>query len=186
MDDFAMMREVLVRRLRQGLEEEDLPDLIVVDGGKGQLNVALAVLEDLGVNGVDVVGLAKARVLPGMGDASDAVMRSSERVFVPKVRDPIILRPHTDELYLMTRLRDEAHRFAITYHRGKRGKAQFKSILSDIPGVGVGRQRALLRHFGSLKRLRNADLSEISEVKGVSERLAHAIYRALHSEGPTL
>ena len=85
-------------------------------------------------------------------------------------------------MYLMTRLRDEAHRFAITYHRGKRGKAQFKSILSDIPGVGLAGSALLLRHFGSLKRLRNADCDEITEVKGVSERLAHAIYRALHSE----
>ena len=114
------MRELLHRRLKRGLEEQDLPDLIVVDGGKGQLNVAAAVLDDLSIEGVDLVSIAKSRVLDET--RTDAVVRSSERIFIPGIKNPIVLRPHTDELFLMTHLRDEAHRFAITFHRKRRKK----------------------------------------------------------------
>jgi excinuclease ABC subunit C len=180
-DDYAMMREVLLRRLERGLKEEDLPDLLVVDGGKGQLNVAQAVLQDLDITGVDVVALAKSRVLDGLSDGEDGVVRSSERVFVPGVRDAIKLRPHTDELFLMTRLRDEAHRFAITFHRKKRHGKHFQSALAAIPGVGHTRQRALLRNFGSLKRIREADVDSISAVKGIGRTLAESIYAYFRS-----
>jgi len=175
-DDYAMMREVLMRRLRRGLDEGDLPDLIVVDGGKGQLNVALAVLKDLEITGVDLVGLAKARVIDGLTDGDDGVLRSSERVFIPGARDAIRLKPHTDELFLMTRLRDEAHRFAITFHRKQRRTTHFRSSLSDIPGVGPARQRNLLRHFGSLKRLRESEADAIAAVDGIGPELAATIF----------
>lgn len=178
-DDFAMMREVLLRRLGRGLEEGDLPDLIVVDGGKGQLNVAVAVFEDLRVTGVDVVGLAKSRVLDGGVGPDGAPVRSAERVFLPGVKDPIVLRSHTDELFLMTHLRDEAHRFAITFHRKLRIGRNFESALDRIPGVGETRRKALLRHFGSLKRLRRATVEQLAEVDGIGARLARTIHEAL-------
>jgi excinuclease ABC subunit C len=178
-DDYAMMREVLTRRLSRGLEEEDLPDLIVIDGGKGQLGVAVAVMEDLGVEGVDLVGLAKARVVAGEQDAEGANLRTSERVFVPGVREPIVLRPHTDEFFVLTHLRDEAHRFAITYHRKLRKKTRLTSDLDNIAGVGPARRKALLRAFGSMKRLRAADAAAIAAVEGVGEKLAESIHRAL-------
>lgn len=179
-DDFAMMREVLIRRLQRGLAEADLPDLIVVDGGKGQLNVAVAVFEDLAISGVDVVGLAKSRVLDGGFGPDGAVVRSAERVFLPGVKDPIVLRSHTDELFLMTHLRDEAHRFAITFHRKLRVGRNFLSVLDEIPGVGPARRKALLRHFGSLKRLRRADVEALSAVDGIGPQLAATIYDALN------
>ena len=180
-DDFAMMREVLMRRLRRGLEEADLPDLMVVDGGKGQLNVALAVFEDLNVTGVDVVGLAKSRVLDGGVGPDGAVVRSAERVFMPGVKDPVVLRRHTDELFLMTHLRDEAHRFAITFHRKLRTGRNFESVLDAIPGVGMTRRKALLRHFGSVKRLRRASIDALTGVDGIGPQLAEAIHAALES-----
>lgn len=175
-DDFAMMREVLTRRLERGLAEADLPDLIVVDGGKGQLGVAVAVLSDLGIEGVDVVGLAKSRVLPGAGDDP---RRSPERVFLPGVREPVVLRPHTDELFLMTRIRDEAHRFAITFHRKLRRGRSFETVLDAVPGIGPGRRRALLQAFGSVKRLRAASEAELAAVPGIGPRLARELSAAL-------
>lgn len=184
-DDFAMMREVLMRRLQRGLSRGDgagdLPDLIVVDGGKGQLNVAVAVFEDLGVAGVDVVGLAKSRVLEGGVGPDGAVVRSAERVFLPGVKDPVALRSHTDELFLMTHLRDEAHRFAITFHRKLRVGRNFESALDRIPGVGAARRKALLVHFGSLKRLRSATVEALAEVEGIGPQLARTIHDALQS-----
>jgi len=180
-DDYGMMREVLLRRLRRGLVEEDLPHLIVVDGGKGQLNVALAAVADLGIEGVDVVALAKSRVLDDEADPDGQPRRSPERVFLPNVREPIPLRAHTDELFVMTHLRDEAHRFAITFHRKRRKKAQFSSPLDGIPGVGAARRRALLRHFGSLRAVRAAGVEALAGVTGVGAGLAQAIYDALNA-----
>ena len=177
-DDFAMMREVLLRRLRRGLEPEGndpLPDLLVVDGGKGQLGVAVAVATDLGVEGMDIVGLAKARVLEGQSDATGGTLRSSERVFLPGRRDPIPLLSHTDELHLMTFLRDEAHRFAITFHRKVRQKSTLKTALDEVPGIGPARSRVLLRQFGSVERLAAATDAEIAAVPGIGVQKAAAL-----------
>lgn len=175
-DDFASMYEVLSRRLRRGLAEDDLPDLIVVDGGKGQLNVARAVFDDLGVETVDLVSLAKSRITaPG-----DEPGRSPERVFLPGRAEPVVPDPRSSELLLLARIRDEAHRFAITFHRELQRKAGTRSGLEDIPGIGPGRRRALLRHFGSLKRVRAASADELAEVPGVGRTAARAVHRALH------
>ena len=174
-DDYAMMREVLHRRLLRGLKEQDLPHLIVVDGGKGQLNVARAVLEDLEVDGVDLVALAKSRLRQGTVSDSTEASRTSERVFIPGIKDPIHLRPHTNEYRLMTQLRDEAHRFAIEFHRKRRRKAAMKSILDDIPGVGPARKRALLEHFGHPQAIGTASLSDIAGVSGIGHALAREI-----------
>ena len=177
-DDFAMMREVLTRRLQRGLEEGDLPDLLVIDGGKGQLGVARAVLGDLGIDWVDVVGLAKSRVQ----DGDEAAAHSPERVFLPGRKDPVVLRQNSAELFVLTRLRDEAHRFAVTFHKKLRTRRAMKSALDDIPGVGAARRRALLAHFGSVRRLKQASTEEIAGVEGFSQTLAERVRRGL--QGP--
>lgn len=175
-DDFAMLYEVLGRRAAQG----ELPDLFVIDGGRGQLASAAAALKDHGVAGIDVVGLAKSRTLDGA--PSEPVERSPERVFVLGRKDPVVLRQNSPELFLLTRLRDEAHRFAVTYHRLLRGKSALTSALDAVPGVGEGRRKALLRHFGSLKKLKEASPEQIAEVKGIGPALAEQIRRALCGE----
>ncbi|MEL6185868.1 MAG: excinuclease ABC subunit UvrC [Myxococcota bacterium] len=178
-DDFASMYEVLSRRFKRGLEERDLPDLVVIDGGKGQLEVARAVFRDLGVEGVDLVSLAKSRVV-GRDDA-DGSRRSPERVFRPGAKEPIILPQTSPEVLLLARIRDEAHRFGITYHRELRRKARLRSGLEEIPGVGPTRRKALLRHFGSLKKIREASEEELAAAPGVGKAAAKTIREALRA-----
>lgn len=178
-DDFGMMREVLSRRFRQEESDDPFPDLIVVDGGIGQLNVLSAVLDDLGVTGIGLAGLAKSRVERDM--AASEVERSDERVFLPGRKNPVVLRQNAPALLLLARIRDEAHRFAITYHRSLRGKKALVSALDAIPGVGPARRKELLRAFGSLEELKRAAAEEIAAVKGVGPGLAAEIVRALIS-----
>ena len=267
LDDFASMFQVLSRRLAKGREQDDLPDLLLVDGGKGQLNVARAALKEVGLTLSDVplAGLAKSRVLedeqrfaarqgfsmadawaekagpepeveqiadpgeparpggparpadpPGPGDppgapapvpAADAetrerpapdpssgrsrrkgryksaeLERSPERVFLPGQKNPVVLRQNTSELHLLARLRDEAHRFAITFHRKLRRERNFRSVLEEIEGIGDKRKRALLSHFGSLKRIRAATAEEIARVDGFNTKLAESVRRFLAGE----
>jgi excinuclease ABC subunit C len=198
-DDFKSMYEVIGRRARRGIEEGDLPDLMVIDGGKGQLGAARAALDDHGVDSVDLVGLAKSRSLDDaddfdsrgidMPDAAhhanvapapaskgsparptskyDAPLAySPERVFVFGHKHPIVLRQNSAELFILTRARDEAHRFAITFHRKLRGKAATRSSLDDVVGIGPQRRRTLLRTFGSLTRLKAASEADIAAVVG--------------------
>jgi excinuclease ABC subunit C len=232
-DDFAMLYEVITRRLKRAIAEGQLPDLIVIDGGKGQLNAALAAAKDLGVPTkpspgnegapfVELCGLAKSRLLdatslgtarvvggracrrsgragepgdaPGgaapadLADAAEAVekgfvselARSPERVFLPGRKDPIVLRQNSAELFLLARLRDEAHRFAITFHRKLRRERNFQSVLEEIPGIGTGRKKALLRHFGALKRVKEATLDEIAQVEGFGPKQARAVFEFFH------
>ena len=182
-DDFASIHEVVSRRLRRGLAAHDLPDLLVIDGGKGQLAAAHAAMRDTGVTELDVVGLAKARELESP-DRESPVVRSPERVFVLGRRDPVVLRQNAPELFLLTRLRDEAHRFAISYQQKLMRRRNFQSVLEDIPGVGAGRKGALLRHFGSLKRVRAASIEELAGAEGVSVALAERIHAGLHGSAP--
>ncbi|HEX9860757.1 MAG TPA: excinuclease ABC subunit UvrC, partial [Nitrospirota bacterium] len=149
-DDFASMAEVIRRRYAKAKEEGALPDLILIDGGKGQLNAALDVLGELGIEGPDVIGLAKAK------SGEEGSDREFERVFLPGVDEPVILDPASSITHLVARVRDEAHRFAITYHRKLRGKRAVHSELDDIPGIGETRKMALLRHFGSVEKIRQA------------------------------
>ncbi len=177
-DDFASMQEVLSRRVRRSQEgNEPWPDLMVIDGGKGQLGSVLKALENLGAHELEVVGLAKARAKSGA--KSDDVVRSDERVFLPGIKDPIMLRPNTAERHLMERIRDEAHRFALNYHRKLRRKKGLGSILERIPGVGSSRRKQLLAHFGTIARIKASSVDELREVKGISPALARRIWSAL-------
>ncbi|QSQ16587.1 excinuclease ABC subunit UvrC [Myxococcus landrumensis] len=176
-DDFASMYEVVTRRLKRGLEEGDLPDLLVIDGGKGQLASAHAAMKDLGVETVDVVGLAKSRDLE-VFDRDAERASSPERVFVVGRKDPIVLTQNSAEMFMLTRMRDEAHRFAITFQKQVLRKSRVRSALEDIPGVGEVRRKTLLRHFGSLKRVNDASIEELAEVVGPA--MAERVHAGLH------
>ena len=178
-DDFAMMYEVLKRRFSRGLGEGDLPDLVVVDGGKGQLGMALAAMRDLGVKDVDVAALAKMRVQRSA--RSPEIQRSEERVFLPGQSNPVILKRNSNALFLLQRVRDEAHRFAITYHKQLRTRQTLYSALDRVPGVGGARKRALLRAFGSIKRIEEASLEELLKVPSMNEKIAREILQSLKS-----
>jgi len=166
-DDFAMLREVLMRRFTRAIEENDLPDLAVIDGGKGQLNVATTVFKDLGIEDLPAAGMAKAR--------SEGGERSPERFFLPGRVNPVIPPQHTPAVQFMARIRDEAHRFAITYHRQRRGKATLRTALLDIPGVGPKRARTLLNGIGSLAKIRRSRVEEIAALPGFNETLAQTV-----------
>ena len=177
-DDFASLYDVLSRRLERARREGDLPDLWVIDGGKGQLNVALEVLTAAGWRDrIDAIGLAKQHVLNA--PRAPAVVKSEERVFLPNRKDPIVLPKNSSALFLLVRVRDEAHRFAITYNRELRRRARLRSALDDIPGVGPTRRRTLLRHFGSVRRIREASVDELAAVKGMNRELAADVRRHL-------
>lgn len=178
-DDYAALREVLARRLRRGLAEQVLPDLILVDGGRGQLGILAAVLEELGLAGqVDVAGLAKSRVRANV--RGKLVERSEERLFLPGRKNPLLLSRGSAALFLLERLRDEAHRFAITQHRKLRGRTQLATALAGVPGIGPQRRRLLLTHFGSVGKLQAATVAELELVPGLPAAAAKALYAHLH------
>jgi excinuclease ABC subunit C len=178
-DDFGMMLEVLERRFKRGKEEADLPDLVVVDGGKGQLAMALTAMAEIGVSGVEAVGLAKDRVQAAARSAE--IRRSEERVFLPGQSNPVILKRNSNALFLLQRVRDEAHRFAITHHKKLRARQTIYSVLDRLPGVGGERKRALLRAFGSVKRIEEATLEDLLKVPSINEKIAHEILESLRS-----
>ena len=171
-DDFRMMREVLTRRFSHSPDDrrsfDGLPELLIVDGGKGQLGVAVEVLAELGLsNRVALAGLAK----------------ENEWLFVPGRSEPIILARTSKALLMVTHMRDETHRFAVTYHRNVRKAAFKQSALDDAPGIGEGRKQALLKHFGSLRKLTTASLAEISQVEGMGGKLSRQLFEYLHPAG---
>jgi excinuclease ABC subunit C len=179
-DDFASMYEVLSRRYTRALEEDDLPDLIMVDGGKGQLNIAQAVLWELGIETPDLISIAKSRLKPTQG--SDDKQRTEERFFIPGRKNPVMFPLNSPALFLLQRVRDEAHRFAVTYHKARRAKAAVHSALDDIPGIGPKRRRALLQHFGSVKSIAQATPEALQEAGMMSRKLAETILQSLHKE----
>jgi excinuclease ABC subunit C len=176
-DDFASLYEVLKRRYSRALVENDFPDLLVVDGGKGQLGVASAVLAELGVTELDLVSLAKDRV--ARDPRNPELRHSEERVFLPNRKNPVMLPRNSTALFLLQRVRDEAHRFAITFHRELRSRERFRSLLDDVPGIGPRRRRRLLQHFGSVRRLASASAEEIAAVPGIGTDLAGEIVQKL-------
>jgi excinuclease ABC subunit C len=173
-DDYGMMREVLERRISRGVNEGDLPDLLVVDGGRGQLNVALDVLDHLGAEDVDTVAVAKVRERD-----TKRKIRGKEKIYTRDLPDPLILEGNSTALYLLERVRDEAHRFAITHHKRLRSKKLEKSALDDIPGIGPVLKQRLLEEFGSVARIRKAPVEVLASVRGMSCRLAQALKDAL-------
>jgi excinuclease ABC subunit C len=181
-DDYAALYEVVLRRLKRGVAEGDLPDLLVVDGGKGQLASARAAMKDLDVTGLDVIALAKRREIAAGETPTRPRRKTPERIFVPGRKDPVVLRQDAPELLLLARLRDEAHRFAITYQRKVLRKERLRSALEEIPGVGPKLRQALLRHLGSVGRVRTAGIAELSAVAGVGPVLAQRIHDALHQQ----
>jgi excinuclease ABC subunit C len=187
-DDFAAMRQALERRFRRAQEEvrkeeesasEEsrapdarlgvLPDLLLIDGGKGQLAQALEVLQEAGITGVEVVGVAKG-----------AERRAGHEALIRADGSELRPGPDSPALQLIQQIRDEAHRFAITGHRGRRAKVRERSRLEDIPGIGARRRAMLLKHFGGLSGLKRAGVEEIARVEGINAALAQRIYLALH------
>lgn len=162
-DDFKSMQEVVLRRY--GELTEPLPDLIIIDGGKGQLNSALEVIRGVGLEDTPVIGLAK----------------EFEHIFQEGENDPLILPRNSQALYLMQRIRDEAHRFAITYHRKLRSKRNLVSVLDNIQGIGEKRRKALWDHFGSIKKIKEASIEELAAVPQMNIRTAEAVYHFFHS-----
>jgi excinuclease ABC subunit C len=190
-DDYAMMREVLTRRFSRLVKENGpkpensegadevgdtlppWPDLVLIDGGAGQLSAARSVLEELGISeSVPLAGIAK-------GPDRDA---GREKFFI-EGRDSFILPQRDPVLYFVQRLRDEAHRFAIGTHRAKRKKEMARNPLDEVPGIGPTRKRALLHHFGTAKAVSRAALSDLMAVEGISEQMARAIYDHFHENG---
>jgi excinuclease ABC subunit C len=177
-DDFGMMKEVLTRRFKRLLKEdpdrqsEAWPDLLLIDGGAGQVSAVNEIMEDLGVEDIAMVGVAKGI---DRDAGKEEFHRPGERPFALKRNDPV--------LYFVQRMRDEAHRFAIGTHRAKRSKAISANPLDDIPGVGAGRKKALLSHFGSAKAVSSASLEDLQNVAGISEALAETIHGFFHDRG---
>lgn len=174
-DDFGMMKEVLMRRFQRLLEEDPdrksdaWPDLLLIDGGEGQISAVAEIMEDLGVDDVPFIGVAKG---VDRDAGKEEFHRFGARPFALKRNDPV--------LYFIQRLRDEAHRFAIGAHRDKRSKAIGATPLDEVPGIGATRKRALLAHFGSAKAVSRADLADLKAVEGISDRMAETIYAFFH------
>ncbi|MBM3977547.1 MAG: excinuclease ABC subunit UvrC [Planctomycetes bacterium] len=179
-DDFAALREVVTRALRRGLAEEDLPDLIVIDGGAQQLASALTARDEVGAWDVRMVGLAKARAERNVRGKRKE--HSEERVVLDPDQPPLELARHTTLRHLFERLRDEAHRFAITYHRKQRGKLE--SRLDAIPGVGEAKRKTLLRAFGSLHGVKEASVEQLAALPGIGMELAKVIVEHLQRPAP--
>ena len=169
-DDYGAMYEVLTRRIQRGKNEGNLPDLIIVDGGKGQLNVAVRALKESNIISVDVIGLAKEQ---GRHDKGATL----EQVYLPNVKDSIILKKNSSLLFFLQQIRDEAHRFAITFQRARRSKQTMKSSLDSIPGIGPKKKKALLKHFGSLKKIKEATFEELASVNSISKADAERIVK---------
>jgi excinuclease ABC subunit C len=169
-NDFASMQEIIGRRFRRAAETNEesdgkwtvLPDLVIIDGGKGQLNAAVEALNETGMS-VPICGLAK----------------ENEELFLPGKPDPILLPRDSQALFLVQRVRDEAHRFAITFHRAKRSKAAIHSRLDDVPGIGPAKKKALIRTFGSVKGIQAATIEELTAVDGINANLAEQIKATL-------
>ena len=171
-DDFANMRETLRRRFRRQVADTDAspataawpqPDLVILDGGRGQLSAGIAALSEAGLLNLPIVALAKER----------------EELFLPERPDPVVLPQRSQGLFLVQRIRDEAHRFAVTYHQKLRARRAVRSVLDDVPGIGPAKKRALLRRFGSVKAMRDATPQSLAEVPGVGLQLAEKIRQAI-------
>jgi excinuclease ABC subunit C len=183
-NDYAMLYEVLQRRLAKGETIAPLPNLIVVDGGRGQLNVALKALHERGFKLIDAISLAKGKKRSRRNSTSTAP-EIPEQVFTPNRKNPLILPPWSTPLLLLQRIRDESHRFAITYHKTLRHKKNTRSSLEDIPGVGKKVCARLLNHFGSVGRVKTASAEQLCQVPYLKENVAKEIYQFFRSKQET-
>jgi excinuclease ABC subunit C len=174
-DDYGMMYEVLLRRYTKAVEEGDLPDLVLLDGGRGQLNVAQEVFKELQIKKIDLISLAKERTIEG-------TLKTDERIFHPQYKEPLILGRQSPLLHLLDRVRDEAHRFAITYHKKVRGRETIKSVMGEIPGIGTVRQKELLKFFGSVEKVKEATLEELVRAPKMNLKSAQILYNFFHSD----
>jgi excinuclease ABC subunit C len=172
-DDYAMLREVVLRHY--GKEGQARPDLLVVDGGRGQLNVVLQALKELSLGGLAVVGLAKAGVVQGK--------EVRDRLFLKGRKNPLFLPANAPGWLLLLRLRDEANRFAITYHRKRARKEMVESVLDRIPGIGPVRRRRLLQHFPNIEALKAATVEELAALPGFNRKVAESLKEWLAGAG---
>jgi excinuclease ABC subunit C len=172
-DDYAAMKQVLTRRyLRLKKGEAKLPDIVFIDGGKGQIAQAGGVFEELQISGILVIGVAKGKERkPGL-----------ETLHILGRPEEVVLPPHSPALQLIQYIRDEAHRFALAGHRGRRTKARNRSSLEEIPGIGPGRRRTLLKQFGGIQGVTRAGVDELAKIPGINKELAQRIYDTLHGE----
>ena len=171
-DDFKSMHEVITRRFTRALKGEPgwaEPDLVIIDGGKGQLSSAVAALEELGFQGQAIISLAK----------------KFEEVFLPGQSRPVLLPRDSGALFVLQQIRDEAHRFAITFHRNLRGKKSMESVLDSINGIGEKRKHKLLEHFGSIGKIKAASVEELAAVPGFNPKVAQSVFEALHGDSTT-
>lgn len=173
-DDYAMMYEVMTRRYTRAFKEDDFPDLTIVDGGKGQLGIARRVFDELGVDRVDIIALAKSK--KKAKGHSDSTHSLDERVFISNDADPIVPDQDSPELKLLVNIRDEAHRFALAYHKKLRKGQYYKSPLDKIAGIGQVKKRNLLKHFGDIQKIRKASLDELGKVKSITSKDTKIIY----------
>ena len=162
-NDFAMMKELLTRRLKM-IDTDEEPDLIVIDGGKGQLGMACEVLDELNLAHIPIIGLAK----------------EFEEIYIPNSKRPIIIPKNNKALHLLQQVRDESHRFAITYHRKLRSDNISESSLDDIPGIGKKRKINILKEFGTMDNVKNASVEELAKIKGMNEKVATNVYEYYH------
>ena len=171
-NDFESMGEVIARRFKRAVAGDEkfgtTPDLLLIDGGKGQLKYAREALRELGFSHIPTIGLAE----------------QFEHIFVEGKCEPIILPEGSESLYLLKRVRDEAHRFALNYHRNLRSRQNIRSVLEDIPGIGKARRLALLNAFEGIDGIKRAEIEELSKVPGMNKKAAEAVYEHFHKKRP--
>ncbi|MEM1009859.1 MAG: helix-hairpin-helix domain-containing protein, partial [Myxococcota bacterium] len=177
-DDFAGMKEILTRRFKRGIKENNLPELMVIDGGRAQLQMALAALEELGLDAVEVVAIAKKRATQAAAKGRAELME--DRILVPGRKNSIPVRSPHRELLILSQIRDEAHRTAVEFHRKTREREKLKSVLEHIPSVGSQRKKALLQALKSPQRIAEASLEELCAIPGIPRSVAEEIRKYFH------
>jgi len=181
-DDYSMMYEILKRRYRKAT---DFPDLIVIDGGKGQLNVALSVLEELKISDIDVIGLAKEhhgeKETSFFRKGKTKINKEEDRIYLPMRKNPVYLSRYPSALFVLQRVRDEAHRFAVSYHRKVKEQVDFRSIIDEIPGVGDVKKKTILSYFGDIEKVKRASKEELIKIPGIGKEMADRIFNHFHT-----
>ena len=171
-DDYSALRETLLRRYRATKKNDDIPDLIIIDGGKAHLDTAMKALSATASPKTAIIAIAKEK---GRHDKG----LSQEQIFLPKKREPMLLPLHSPTLFMLQNIRDETHRYVISYHRKRRAKASLHSKLKNIPGIGPVKQKRLLQHFGSVQKIKNASEKDLRNVKGINSANVNVLRRTL-------